>query len=425
VKTSRLLLSALLALALSPARAADRQSADVPVVPAVVVPAVNAAPSLTPTLGAPLTVPTLSSPLGAPSAQVQAGAGGPRAQAMAPDQARAAAALPLAASKAAASASNTSSAVPPSLPQSPIRGPDSAAQAAAPLAAGASATAADASDHPLIQRAKAEAAKLGTTAVESGSAASGVAEQALSRLNTRDGYALVPPGALVTPEIAGNIGAAIDKTWSRNTDSLFNTWELHDEYKGWMRDVGGTDGRGGARELVEALTKQLQAAMPGEAITLRDAQLRLRYKKQDSDVLHVDGGYVTATITLKGPGTLLYPQSANGAISELESPVGAVAVVTNIDRERATGIPGTVHSSPTSDRYRPGRDDERWVLIVRYKRAGQPAATDSERYALKTAHDRSRGRVQRMRDAKNVPAKSPPAKKPARNWFGFGTRNEE
>lgn len=427
---ARALLAALLALSLAPARAAEQRAAEVSVVPSMSGPGVQAAPLVTPQLNAPLTVPGISAPLNAPAAPGGAAAAGSPAQAAALSQPRAAAggaAAPKASADAALGRAPgvdaaRAAALPPPLPAAAVRDardprPDAAR---APPAGEAVSSPSDAADHPLIQRAREEARKLGATPVESSAGDDRAVSRELGRLAGREGYALVPSGALVTPAIAANIAAEIDKKWDRRTDSMFNTWELQDEFKGWLRDVGGdAEGRGGARQVVEALTKHLQDALPGEAVTLRDSQLRLRYKKQDNDVLHVDGGYLTATITLKGPGTLLYLQTADGGLKEVMAPVGAVAVVTNVDRERATGIPGTVHSSPTSDRYKPS-DDERWILIVRYKRAGQPGATPAESERLKASHDRARARAQRLRDAKN-----PPAKKPAsRGWFGFGTRSE-
>jgi hypothetical protein len=261
-------------------------------------------------------------------------------------------------------------------------------------------------EHPLIEKAKEEARKLGT-ALELPPSDSDTVSR-LGDMKT-SGYTMLPAGTLVSQDQARNIAAAIDKEWKPGERPERRTIELRDEYKGWLRDMGGDGaGRGGVLEVMETLTKALRTALPEEDIEIRDVQLRLNYNKHEPDALHVDGGYITATIVLKGPGTLLYPMDANG-IRELLAPLNAAAVITNSDRRRAVNIPGTVHSSPSERFYRPGLDDERRILIVRYKRRGQERPDQGAQEALREEDRRRVDRVKRFREVRG--GKPPPPKK--------------
>lgn len=425
-----ILISALVSLSLSPALAAERSVDAVSVVPAAAPqgPAAPSLPTIAPAAGvsAPQALPEVAAPLSAPaqagpaaSAKVpgpvalpggQIDGAAPAARSggqvfgPAPQQAR-----PVFGKKGAAPASSETPALPASAVASAAspRGPPSSAAHAAQTPPGGL-------DHPLIQRAKEEARKLGVSVETDGApdAAEREAALQLQLLRTR-GWGVLPAGSVVKPRHAANIAAVIDRDWKRG-ELFFNNWELYDEHKGWTRDAGGdAQGRGGARELLEDLTRRVQAALPGEDVEMRDATLRLRYQKMDRDFLHVDGGgYVTATITLKGPGTQLY-DFARG-VEEHAAPENAVALVTNIDRERAAGVDGTLHSSPSPDRYKPGKDgEERWVIIVRYKRKGQEKITDAERDRFERRQKIKQSMAQAWRDKR-----SPPQKKKGFSLFG-------
>lgn len=375
----RLLVLALLLLA-APLRAGDRagdRKAAPRTAPQITVTPLQPLPYVSPLVG------NVPSGVALPqTAQAQAGAAAalnaPAAAAVSRDRA-----VPL-----------TNTAV-PALP-APVLVPQTAAQPPPSAAAAPSAAASEDSggaSHPLVQRVKDEARKLGTAAYED--APKPDVERELAQLRTR-GWSLLPAGSIVTPALASSINRYVDA----NKDKVpFNTWELQDEYKGTLRDAGGT------KELIDEVTRRLQAALPGEGITLRDAQLRVRPPDaRDSDMLHVDGGYITFTITLKGPGTLLYDVDAKGNVRELEAPVNSVAIITNTDRERATGVAGTVHSSPSPSFFRDQISDRR-VLIVRYKRAGQERAKDDEREPLRRKQEARKALAQRHRDSLRPPPK--------------------
>jgi hypothetical protein len=405
-------------LAAAPARSAERAADAVPVVQvgAPQGPAAASLPSVSPTagVGAPRALASVSAPLSAPAqagpaagatlaapaalagGQVNGAASaapsGSRVFGAAPQQAR-----PVFGKKGAAPVASPTPALPASAVASAAspRGPPSASHASEAQLGGA--------DHPLIQRAKEEARKLGVSAQTDGApdaAAERETALQLQLLRTR-GWGVLPAGSVVTPQRAANIAAEVDRDWQRG-GTVFNNWELYDEFKGWRKDVGAdAQGRGGTRELLEDLTRRVQAALPGEDIELRDAMLRLRYQKMDSDFLHVDGGgYITATIALKGPGTQIY-DFADG-VQEHVAPLNAVALITNVDRERAMNIDGTLHSSPSPARYTPARDnDERRVIIARFKRKGQPKATDAERERFERRQKIKQSLAQGWRDKKS------------------------
>ena len=97
-------------------------------------------------------------------------------------------------------------------------------------------------------------------------------------------------------------------------------------------------------------------------------QLRLATPaKPEKQGMHVDlGGYITATYAIRGRGTVLYRKSdASGR----EAPTHSWAIITNSEREAATGVLGTVHDTPITDQ-------PRVLIIVRFSRRGQEIPED-------------------------------------------------
>lgn len=139
--------------------------------------------------------------------------------------------------------------------------------------------------------------------------------------------------------------------------------ELYDMPLGWKPDVGTrADGTGGFKELLEAAEAALHASLPGEKFSMRDAHVRvIRNGLPGGEKIHADlGGYMTLTLALEGPGTVVYLNEA-GRWTSFEAPTGAASVITNAERETVTGAEATIHSAPNRVLAR------RTVLIVRYK----------------------------------------------------------
>ena len=55
-----------------------------------------------------------------------------------------------------------------------------------------------------------------------------------------------------------------------------------------------------------------------------------------------------------------------------EAPTHSWAIITNMEREAATGQPGTVHDTPVTDQ-------DRVLLIIRFTRAGQEPLSERQR----------------------------------------------
>jgi hypothetical protein len=149
------------------------------------------------------------------------------------------------------------------------------------------------------------------------------------------------------------------------------------------------------RPFVERLTTAVNRALPGERVKVRDVQLRLETKARAADVgIHVDlGGYVTATYALRGDGTDLYLTAPGGAVRVIRGPPHTAAIVTNKEREWATGIPGTVHAAPAL-----GLGKMRVVLIVRFYRPGREEA-DMPRELSTRLDETLKQRAARVRQA--------------------------
>lgn len=178
------------------------------------------------------------------------------------------------------------------------------------------------------------------------------------------GWSVAAPGAFVPAGLAGRFEAFMKAKRASVLDVHgSDVIELYDAPRGWKDDVGAKeDGTGGFKELLEAVAAELHAALPGERFSMRDAHVRVvRNGMPGGEKIHADlGGYMTLTLALDGPGTVLYLNEA-GRWVRSEAPTGAVAVITNAEREVVAGAEATVHSAPNRVVAR------RTVLIVRYK----------------------------------------------------------
>lgn len=215
------------------------------------------------------------------------------------------------------------------------------------------------------------------------SAASDAAGQGLSQLNTA-GYAVLSPGVLIDPAAERAVLDIVARDWIKDGEPVTGQLPFEDPAQPlWRARVAEI--RSLMMPVVDALTARLNAVLPGENIEVRDVQLRLASTaKPEKQGMHVDlGGYMTATYALRGRGTVLYVNQG-GKVQTLEAPTHAWAVITNMEREAATGKIGTVHDTPITDR-------DRVLLIIRFKRAGQQPLTDDER---RSVAQRAKARIQ-------------------------------
>ncbi len=216
-----------------------------------------------------------------------------------------------------------------------------------------------------IGEVRAEAADLGLSAGPEIAAAAHAAANPLSALKNGS-FAVLSPSQVPDFHLESRILTAIDKSAAENPGGGFWQWAFLEE--------GGREWRtnkkqspelvADVRSFVEGLTRELQAALPEENIAIRDVQIRVNPPPETGAKLHVDGGYITLTCALRGPGTVIY-DDAGGRVRRLEAPPGAAAFVSNMDREFAVGFGGAVHAAPVSG------TDGRVVLIVRYKNPDQ------------------------------------------------------
>ncbi len=277
-------------------------------------------------------------------------------------------------------------AAPPTLP--PSLPADALGAQGAPSLVPASGPDGGRSGNRLVQRVREEAAKLGVTGFEE---PPDEAVSALASMRT-EGFSIVSAGALVTAADVAAINAEIDSyekdrprmitTWSLYGNDKPGEWDAH-ELRRWQPKNGGA-----SKPVIDRIRALLSGALD-EDIELRDASMRIGYA--DLENPHVDGGgYITVTVTLQGPGTLIYRIERDGRVEELEAPIGAAAFVTNTERQQAMGIPGTVHSSPTPDHYRGHPAGvQRRLLILRFKRRDLPKLTDEQRQTLTAANSRA------------------------------------
>ncbi len=198
-----------------------------------------------------------------------------------------------------------------------------------------------------------------------GSAASSAGAGALAALKN-GGYAIVPPDEVPESLLEKQILRAIDRSLAKGPGGFW-LWEFLDQYSGaWQTNKRQTPELvADVRRFVESLTRALQAALPEEGIEIRDVQIRVDAPSKTDTDPHIDGAYITATCALRGPGTIIY-DDAGGRVKRLQAPEGAVAFLSNMEREFARGIPGAIHTAPWSG------TSGRVVLIVRYKSANRP-----------------------------------------------------
>jgi len=229
-----------------------------------------------------------------------------------------------------------------------------------------------------LAQARGEAADLGLPAEPQ---AARTAANPLSAL-ANGGFAVLSPRDVPDFSLESRILNAIEKRRLDNASSSFWQWPFMEEGGRWRADKRQTpDLVADVRRFAEALTISLQDALPDEHIEMRDVQIRVDPPPQTGAKLHVDGGYITATCALSGPGTVIY-DDAGGRARRLQAPPGAVAFVSDLDREFARNIPGAVHAAPTAG------TAGRVVLIIRYKRQGQAPASSEQRLRQKDRNDR-------------------------------------
>ncbi|MDE1977466.1 MAG: hypothetical protein KGI84_09460, partial [Elusimicrobia bacterium] len=148
---------------------------------------------------------------------------------------------------------------------------------------------------------------LGLPSLPGASAAGRAQSNPLSALKNGS-FAVLSPGQVPDFHLESRILAAIDKSAAENPGSGFWQWAFLEE--------GGREWRtnkkqppelvADVRSFVEGLTRELQAALPDENIAIRDVQIRVNPPPETGAKLHVDGGYITLTCALRGPGTVIY-----------------------------------------------------------------------------------------------------------------------
>ncbi|HVC09389.1 MAG TPA: hypothetical protein VNH15_05575 [Elusimicrobiota bacterium] len=231
-----------------------------------------------------------------------------------------------------------------------------AARAQAPPASPAQARA--------IAEARTEAADLGLPAGPQAPAVARAAGNPLSALK-KENFVVLPAREVPDFPLENRILAAIDESEAKSPGGFWQWAFLEEGGRQWRTNKKQTPELvADVRAFAEGLTRELQAALPDENIAIRDVQIRVNPPPETAVKLHVDGGYITLTCALRGPGTVIY-DDAGGRVRRLETPPGAAAFVSSKDREFADGMPGAVHSAPASGAAR------RVIFIIRYKRAGQ------------------------------------------------------
>lgn len=184
------------------------------------------------------------------------------------------------------------------------------------------------------------------------------ARQALKAMSSK-GFAFLPPGSVLSADEARQILSAADANWP--TDRLFRNWSFFDGREWRVNRMQTTELVAVVQRLERRLTGLLNDAMTGEGLAPTDVTMRLGDDHPTG--IHIDGSYVTATLTLRGPGTIVFDPAQDGTVRTLRAGINEAAVITNSDREYLTGVPGTVHASP------PPTDPKRVVFIIRYRAA--------------------------------------------------------
>ncbi|MBI3552142.1 MAG: hypothetical protein HY077_06460 [Elusimicrobia bacterium] len=203
----------------------------------------------------------------------------------------------------------------------------------------------------------------------------------LANLKTA-GFAVLAPGALMDAETERRVLDIVERDWIKNGQPVFSQLPFNDRSQPlWGPRMASV--RAELDPVVENLTRRLNSVLTGEGIAVRDVQLRLATPEEpEKQVIHVDlAPYITATYALRGRGTVLF-RISDGLAQAREAPTHSWALVTNAEREAATGIPGTVHDIPLTDR-------PRVLLIVRFTRTGPELPKDR----LAAARERSKARA--------------------------------
>lgn len=153
--------------------------------------------------------------------------------------------------------------------------------------------------------------------------------------------------------------------------------------RGWLRPKG-LEPRTAAeiRRLVERYTDGLELLLRGERFRLGDVELR-RVVRGPCFVTepHLDGGWVTLSVTMRGPGTSLYRRAGSRAVVVRTGEGGVL--VSNRDREVALGVSAAMHSAPA------GQVRERVVLLVVYRTAGRVPSGPAAAKAREAMHART------------------------------------
>lgn len=239
--------------------------------------------------------------------------------------------------------------------------------------------------------------------------ARGVAARALAAM-AATGWAVFPGEAILPEADAQHLISKADANWP--TDKVFRTWELFDGRNWRVNRVHDEAVVAIAQRMLGALTQLLQAATPGEGLV--PIGVELRFGNDRPTGLHVDGSYVTATLAIRGPGTLVMEETA-GSAKITRARTNEVAVITNADREFLTGIEGTVHSTP------PPTDPKRLVFIIRYRAARTGELNDQRQgAAYKRMEEKNKGRVGRI--ARAIQAREPSAKPEATGLKGIWSK---
>ncbi len=230
----------------------------------------------------------------------------------------------------------------------------------------------------------------------------------LAALKTR-GYAVVP--AAMKPEQAQAILAAADAHWPDH-GSLFSEWELYgvrakDKWDVNLRQTPAVIEA--ARAFTDGFTRVLNEALPNEGLTVNDVRLRLgNDAAPNAEELHVDGSYVTVTVALRGPGTVVYEPKDDGSVYVRRALAGEAAAITNRDRWFLTNAPATVHSSPKPT------DPKRVLLLIRYSAARSAEIPRERRPDLDARAERRAAMVERR-----LAPRPPPRKKGwLSRWLG-------
>lgn len=172
----------------------------------------------------------------------------------------------------------------------------------------------------------------------------------LAELSTK-GYVILP-AELISPERAATIQAELASPAAPLPRAL---WDVEQERTWSLRGSYATEEARSAFTQATALADEIHGLLSGalteERLELGSAQARLTAGGPAGTTVarvpHPDGGYLTTTVALHGPGTVLYLPRGQGVFEAVPVPERAIAVITNPAREDATGAPTTLHASPS------------------------------------------------------------------------------